>query len=354
MKRLVYIGTAVLAGIIAVVLAPFLLPEGTEWYWYVPVFLAGVGVGVAVTPWLVIRPVRWFVRQVRLLHWQDLVSVLIGAFVGVLIAALLSIPLSALPAPWGAIAPTVATILLAVALGAAFWSQRHALDGWRPWGRRADPVKPDTGAPVASGPTYLLDTSAIIDGRIADVAETALLTGLLVVPRFVLAELQQIADAADPGRRARGRRGLDVLARMQRLPGGTTVLDVEAGGPDVDSSLVGAASSRGAILVTTDYNLQRVAELQGVRVLNLHALANALKSSLLPGEDLLVRVIQEGREAGQGVGFLDDGTMIVVEDGRRLIGEEVTVQVTRVLATNAGRMVFAAYRNGNGLGRQAS
>jgi uncharacterized protein YacL len=191
----------------------------------------------------------------------------------------------------------------------------------------------------------LLDTSAIIDGRIADVIGTGYLEGPLFVPRFVLRELQHLADAADPLRRNRGKRGFEILKRLQDLRR-VEILDADVGGAaaDVDDKLVELARQRGAQIVTTDYNLNRVAELSGVTVLNVNDLANALKPVVLPGETLRVQVLREGKEPGQGVGFLEDGTMVVIEQGRRLLGQEVPVVVTSSLQTSAGRMVFARPR----------
>ena len=188
-----------------------------------------------------------------------------------------------------------------------------------------------------------MDTSAIIDGRIVDVVAAGFLAGLLVVPRFVLGELQHIADDTHPGRRNRGRRGLDVLAVLQKdhRIGIEISTDDEPGVSTVDGKLVALAQKRDAAILTTDYNLNRVAQLQGVRVMNLNQLANALKPSFLPGEALRVKVVQEGKEPGQGVAFLDDGTMVVVEGGGRHIEGELDVTVTRILQTVAGRMIFA-------------
>ncbi len=190
----------------------------------------------------------------------------------------------------------------------------------------------------------LLDTSVIIDGRIADIARTGFIPGTLLIPRFVLNELQYIADSSDSLRRQRGRRGLEVLAQLQKEPGGVPVritdIDVE-GVREVDDKLVILARQLRCPILTNDYNLNRVAELQGVRVLNVNELANAVKSALLPGETLSIRLIQEGKEPGQGVGYLDDGTMVVVENGKDYINQQVTVVVTKVLQTSAGRMIFA-------------
>jgi uncharacterized protein YacL len=198
-------------------------------------------------------------------------------------------------------------------------------------------------AAAEAGDFILLDTSVIIDGRIADVAETGFLDAILLVPRFVLGELQEIADSSDTLRRNRGRRGLEILNRLQQSEVVTVEItdrDVQ-GVRDVDRKLVRLAEQLSCPIMTNDYNLNRVAEIQGIRVLNLNELANSVKTLLLPGEELEVRIIQEGKEQGQGVGYLEDGTMVVVDQGRRHIDETLPVTVTRVLQTVAGRMIFA-------------
>jgi uncharacterized protein YacL len=200
---------------------------------------------------------------------------------------------------------------------------------------------------VKGGRPLVLDTSVIIDGRIADVCDTRLIDTKLIVPRFVLQELQAIADSSDRLKRNRGRRGLEVLKRLQSNP----KLDLElhdANVPElrtgerirVDERLVILAKALGARVVTNDFNLNKVAQLQGVDVINLNELANAMKTVALPGESLPVRLVKPGDQIGQGVGYLDDGTMVVVENGRALIGQEVPIVVTSVLQTNAGRMIF--------------
>jgi uncharacterized protein YacL len=189
----------------------------------------------------------------------------------------------------------------------------------------------------------LLDTSVIIDGRIADVSQTGFIRETMLIPRFVLNELQHIADSPDPLRRNRGRRGLDMLNKLQKdsvVPIRISDMDVEEFS-EVDDKLVRLARNLHCPIMTNDFNLNRVAELQGVIVLNINELANAVKAVVLPGETLHVRVIQEGKELGQGVGYLDDGTMIVVENGRRYINKGINVIVSKVLQTSAGRMIFA-------------
>lgn len=188
-----------------------------------------------------------------------------------------------------------------------------------------------------------MDTSAIIDGRIADIAKTGFLGGTLIVPRFVLNELQFVSDSADSLRRQRGRRGMDILQELQQiesLPVTISDMDVE-GVREVDDRLVVLARQMDCFILTNDYNLNRVAELQGVNVLNVNDLANAVKVVLLPGESFNIEVIQEGKEFNQGVGYMDDGTMVVIENGQRYLGKEIPVTVTKILQTSAGRMIFA-------------
>ena len=189
----------------------------------------------------------------------------------------------------------------------------------------------------------LLDTSAIIDGRVVDLIESNFLEGIVVVPRFVLKELQHIADSNDPVKRTRGRRGLDTLSRLQRNPRNEVKIH-EADFPEeaeVDAKLVRLARMLEAKLFTTDYNLGKIAELQSVRCINIHQLAASLKTSLVPGETMRLRIVREGKDKGQGVGYLNDGTMVVVNRGHGLIGQEVEVQVVSSLQTGAGVIVFA-------------
>jgi uncharacterized protein YacL len=189
----------------------------------------------------------------------------------------------------------------------------------------------------------IVDTSVIIDGRIADIVETGFVEGTLIIPRFVLKELQLIADSSDPLKRTRGRRGLDILNRIQKDPNihvnihETDFPEI----PEVDTKLVKLAKTLGGKVFTNDYNLNKVAEFQQVRVLNVNDLANALKPVILPGETMVIRIVREGKEMGQGVAYLDDGTMVVVNNGKDRIGQKLEVAVTSVLQTSAGRMIFA-------------
>lgn len=208
-------------------------------------------------------------------------------------------------------------------------------------GRALSGAVTEATTPPPAAPAKVLDTSAIIDGRLLDVADAHFLDGPLLVPQFVLAELQRIADADDPLKRRRGRRGLEVLDRLVAHPSiATEVVHDDAGEGPVDDRLVRLCAARGADLVTTDYNLHRVAGLQGVRVLNLHQLAAAVKATYLPGERLSLAIVREGREAGQGLAYLEDGTMVVVEDAAALVGRSVDVVVTSSLQTQMGRMIF--------------
>ena len=290
------------------------------------------------------RPVTRAQQILAGLSGEQFPSAMIGTLLGLVAAALVSAPLGRLPAPVGAFAPTMAAIALgylgAVALGARFHDIEAFLARIRP------NSYPDTPTPNSREnhheSSILLDTSVIIDGRITDIAKTGFLNARLVVPNFVLSELQHIADSPDPIRRKRGRRGLDILGILRAdvpVPVDITDMDVTET-RDVDSKLVALARELGCPIMTNDYNLNRVAGLQGVNVLNINDLANAIKAAYLPGEDLAVKIIQEGREVGQGVGYLDDGTMVVVEDGREAMGQSLMVVVTKVLQTSAGRMIF--------------
>ncbi|HQE79211.1 MAG TPA: TRAM domain-containing protein [Syntrophorhabdaceae bacterium] len=191
--------------------------------------------------------------------------------------------------------------------------------------------------------TKLIDTSTIIDGRIADICETGFMQGTFVIPQFVLYEIQHIADQQDPVKRTRGRRGLDVLHRLQKQ-NFVRIKIVDYDFPklkDVDSKLIALAKKLNAKIITNDYNLNKVAELQGIEVLNMNQLATALKPTILPGEVMNIKILKEGKEYGQGIGYLDDGTMVVVDEARKMLGKSVDVVVTSVLQTTSGRMIFA-------------
>jgi uncharacterized protein YacL len=191
----------------------------------------------------------------------------------------------------------------------------------------------------------ILDTSVIIDGRVAEIIETGFLDGTLVVPQFVLKELQYVADSSDALKRNRGRRGLDILQRIQKMAGVEVIIsDMDFPSvKDVDMKLIELARSLVGKIVTNDFNLNKVAQLRGVEVLNINELANSLKPVVLPGESMNVFVVKEGKEASQGVGYLDDGTMVVIDNARRMIGRNIDLVVTSVLQTTAGRMIFGKF-----------
>jgi uncharacterized protein YacL len=324
--------------------------------WWLVGVAGGAGLlGLIISPYITVVPYRWMRETAA----SDLLAAVIGLIIGLVISLLLFTILSSLPFHLGNIMPFVAMVVfsfLGVALAvqrkndfahlfqSVFTRRSRERDEEREEKRGKDRDK------LASGPAQilpvtqiLLDTSAIIDGRIADISQTGFVSGALVVPRFVLAELQRIADSADTMRRNRGRRGLEMLNRLQKdatVPIEITDADVE-GIAEVDSKLVKLARILHCPIITNDFNLNRVAELQGVKVLNINELANAVKPVLLPGEDLYIKIMQDGKELGQGVGYLDDGTMIVVEGGRQYMNTTIEVNVTRVLQTVAGRMIFA-------------
>jgi uncharacterized protein YacL len=309
--------------------------------------VAWIVVGFGVLPYLTVVPATWLIARVEELSTAEFVTAVIGFLLGLLMGLLLGFPLSNFPEPWGQILPLAVSLSLGLGMvGLTVAKRKDLVIAAEALGIFRRP-EADHDAGARSGePHIVVDTSAIIDGRIAEIVESGFIYGTLVVPRFVLDELQHIADSSDTLRRNRGRRGLDILARMQKDPG-TPVEIVEASFPDeneVDAKLVALARSRSRVILTNDFNLNRVAELQGVRVMNINSLANAVKPAVLPGEELRVRVIQEGKEAGQGVGFLDDGTMIVIEGGARHIDKDLDVSVTRVLQTVAGRMIFGQPR----------
>jgi uncharacterized protein YacL len=312
-----------------------------------PLALVGAIIGAVIAPWLTTRPAAWVRRVVTELTAVQLLAASLGLVIGLAIAALAAFPLSFLPPPFSSILPTITAIVFGyLGITVMVLRQREIFALFRRRGAGEDEVEVHAGS-NGTGPkeeTLLLDTSVIIDGRIADVAHTGFIRSTMLVPRFVLAELQYIADSADSLRRNRGRRGLEMLNRMQKdSPVPIKIIDEDVDGVrQVDAKLVQLARQLNAPIVTNDYNLNRVAGLQGVQVLNINELSNAVKSVVLPGEAMTVRVIQEGKEVNQGIAYLDDGTMVVIENGRRYIDTDIDVLVTKVLQTNAGRMIFAA------------
>jgi len=319
--------------------------DGSELAYTVIFGLVGALVGLIITPYLTVIPIRRMRATVQKMPIHRLLAILLGLVVGLVAGALAALPLSLLPNPLGQILPVIGAFFFAY-LGVAVMSLRQAdVSSFIRSQGNGLAARAGNGAAGRgrAGHAVLLDTSVIIDGRIADISQTGFVGGPLIVPNFVLNELQYIADSTETLRRNRGRRGLELLNRLQKesmVPVQITDMDVE-GVHNVDDKLVILAKQLRCPIVTNDYNLNRVAELQGVTVLNINALANAVRAVYLPGEDLTIRIIQEGKERGQGVGYLEDGTMVVVEDGERHIDQEVDTVVTKVLQTAAGRMIFA-------------
>jgi len=304
----------------------------------------GVVLGFLFTPYITVRPINAIRQSLSAMPLERLVALLIGVFLGLIAAALFSIPLSQLPSPLREILP------LASALGLCYLGAVLMINRYRDLREFAGGLRLPRATEKAieaekkeDQHVILLDTSVIIDGRILDIARTGFIRHTLLVPNFVLKELQYIADSADSLRRNRGRRGLDILSMLQNeSPVPVRITDMDAPqSRDADSKLVLLARRLTCPIMTNDYNLNKVAELQGIPVLNINDLANAVKASFLPGEEISVTIIQEGKEYGQGVGYLDDGTMVVVEDGYRLMNRTQQVVVTKVLQTAAGRMIFA-------------
>mgnify|MGYP000947745335 CR=1 FL=1 len=274
-----------------------------------------------------------------------LLAALLGLFVGLIFSHLLVIAFASMPPAISAESKDVAKALIYHVIGFAtmlfFVINNDSIS-------LLDYIIPEkTEEGKESGIAYkILDTSVIIDGRIADICDTGFIEGILVIPNFVLNELQMIADSADSIKRNRGRRGLDILNKMQK----DQTIMVKISDMDfpeiheVDAKLVKMAKVMKAMVITNDFNLNKVAEFHGVKVLNINQLSNALKPIVLPGEEMKVALIKEGKDSNQAIGYLDDGTMVVVENGRRRLGHEVDVIVTSVLQTTAGRMIFARIR----------
>jgi uncharacterized protein YacL len=300
-------------------------------------------IGAAILPSLFGKPLAVLYDRIASLGAAQIVAGFIGLSAGLLLAALLAFPLARLPEPFGPVLPFLAAVGFGT-LGLGVMSLRYK-ELFQILNIKLPSSKPEelaAGAAAAREP-LLLDTSVIIDGRIADINTSGFIRGELVVPRFVLNELQFVADSSDGMRRARGRRGLEVLKRLQKeSPVPVKIVNEDPGGSQrVDEKLVLLAKKWNCPVLTNDYNLNKVASLQGVTVLNINELANSVKTVLLPGETLQIQIIQPGKENGQGVGYLEDGTMVVVEDGQHYLEKSIPVTVTKVLQTAAGRMIFA-------------
>lgn len=309
--------------------------------------LAGAGLGLLTTHRWTVEPVRDLMHYMRSVSIAELTALVFGALVGLIFAVLMSFPLAQLPPPFGQFGPILVAGALAY-FGAVLFSSRKkdiadlilaSRRGTFSWSQQVgDAIHPPR--------RYLIDTSAIVDGRVAAVVQTGFIDGTLLVPDFVLHELQSLADSADELRRMKGRRGLEILNTMQKqIDNAVEVLNVDVPSAiGVDEKLIILARQYRCPIITNDNNLGRVAELQGVKVLSLNHLADAVRPPVIPGQDLRVTIRDIGRERDQGISFLEDGTMVVVEDARRLIGREVDTIVTRVYQTQTGRIVFAQLR----------
>ena len=313
----------------------------------------GLPVAGALLGWLIASPVlkttvamtKRAEGKLQKMSTQDLMSGAIGLIIGLIIAFLIGSALSGIPII-GSVIPVLTCIFfgyLGLSLGI---SKREGIAAFfSGLGRENSTRFRNKGKTRAAGYCNMpkvLDTSVIIDGRIADISKTGFVEGPIVIPNFVLEELRHIADSSDALKRAKGRRGLDILNVIRK----ELDIEVEISSKDyddiaeVDDKLVRLAQELYGCVVTNDYNLNKVATLQGVVVLNINELANAIKPVVLPGEKMVVTVVKDGKEHNQGVAYLDDGTMIVVENGRRYMGETIEVEVTSVIQTNAGRMIF--------------
>lgn len=311
-----------------------------------------LAVAAALVGWLIATPLinrvialtKWAEGKLQKMSTQDLLSGAIGLIIGLIVAFFIGYALSYLPII-GPYMPVVTCLVLGY-LGISLGIRKReelvaAIVGLGKESNRFR-VKGKTRAAGYCNMPKVLDTSVIIDGRIADICKTGFVEGPIIIPNFVLEELRHIADSSDALKRAKGRRGLDMLNIIRK----ELDIEVEISNRDyddiseVDDKLVRLAQELYGCVVTNDYNLNKVATLQGVVVLNINELANAIKPVVLPGEKMTVTVVKDGKEHNQGVAYLDDGTMIVVENGRRFIGETIEVEVTSVIQTNAGRMIF--------------
>jgi uncharacterized protein YacL len=315
--------------------------------------LAGAGLGLLVTPRLTIEPIQRFLKHIRSVPLNEIVFVAVGGFLGLLAGVLLTVPLSLLPSPLKNYLPIGVALVLTYIGTMIFFSHKRSLQDLIRFFRYTASTRVPSPFPGEGGMSpqqrYILDTSAIIDGRIAAIGNTGFLQGVLLVPQFVLNELQMLADSSDDLRRNKGRRGLELLSQMQK----ELTLPIEFIDMDfhdlhrVDDKLVMLARQYHCPIITNDFNLNRVAELQGVRVLSLNELSDAIRPPVVQDQRLEVLIRNEGNARQQGVGYLEDGTPVIVEDARPMIGKSVEVIVTRLHQTQTGRLVFANLMNGN-------
>ncbi|HLU09922.1 MAG TPA: hypothetical protein VK003_09670 [Oceanobacillus sp.] len=304
--------------------------------------LLGILFGLILTPYFTVRPIRAISRVINLMPMEVLFTGILGLLLGLLVGLLVAYPFSLLGEPWGNILPAAFSIVLAYLMTTIFLGRSREvwtfLNEWLGIGSKRL-------ASLGGKGNYqlLLDTSVLIDGRIVDIARTGFLGGTLVVPRFVVSELHRVADSSDTQRRNRGRRGLTKLNELQRDPLVSFKIiedDVEEE-EDVDDKLIALALRTESPILTIDYPMNQVARAQGATVLNINALANAVRSVYIPGETFALRVLQEGKEANQGVGYLEDGTMVIVEQGKQYMDRTIYVEVTKLINKEAGRIIFA-------------
>ena len=347
LKRIVHLFFAV----IGIVLGYQFAPQLFSWIqldtnpFVHPIFGAVLGgsLFILATSWFVdyiVSLIKWSEEKLLKTPFPDVLAGAFGMVAGLIIAYLMTPAISLIPVV-GRVVQFFASVLLGYMGYRFFFTKREDLMNAFP-GRLGGKEKASKNE-NRPGDAKILDTSVIIDGRIADIVKTGFLDGVLIIPSFVLEELQHIADSSDVLKRNRGRRGLDILNKIQKeLKIKVQVMEIDFEEiQEVDSKLVRLAKQIHGKVVTNDFNLNKVCELQGVAVLNINDLANAVKPVVLPGEEIYVQVIKDGKEYNQGVGYLDDGTMIVVEGGRDFIGTRLEVMVTSVLQTSAGRMIFA-------------
>ncbi len=304
--------------------------------------LVGSITGLIIAPYFTTRPARYVRRVVTNMPAETLITAIIGLVVGLIIGALFAVPLALLPQPLSQWIPAIIAVIAAYISVTLFAARASDISHF--FSNMFHPaLSEEERASLAPEAQILLDTSVIIDGRVLDISKTGFLPGTMLVPRFVLIELQRIADSSDVLKRTRGRRGLEILDGLQkesRVPVKIIDSDIE-GVRAVDDKLVLLAQQLHAQLMTNDFNLNGVAKLQGISVLNVNELANAVKAVYLPNEEMTIHIIQEGREQNQGVGYLVDGTMVVVEEGKPFIDRTIGVTVTRMIQTAAGKMYFA-------------
>jgi uncharacterized protein YacL len=285
------------------------------------------------------------IERVAKLSMRNFFVVLSGAFVGLFMGALLTIPLSKTPGDFGEWLPIITTIVFVFGFITFFCRQKKAVNQWMDAiNKYLSLLKNLSGSVTHHSPgEVIVDTSVLIDGRVLDIAKSGFLQHKVIIPRFILTELQSIADADNPDKRAKGRRGLDIVDKLKKIR--ELRVEISSENPievnEVDAKLVNLARKKNLALLTTDFNLNKVARAESIKVLNVNELSQDLRPVILPGEEMNLKIVHEGKEKGQGVGYLPDGTMIVVEKGDQEISKSVRVKITRILQTAAGKMFFS-------------